>query len=142
VKTVTKEITFDAAHMLSGYDGLCGNLHGHTYRLQLTVGSERLNESGMVVDFGELKAFLKEQAADKFDHAIIFAGEGSRGESEEALLHWAKKFGQRHFVLPRGFPTAESMAQYVFDTANRRFAVVSVKLWETPDSFAEVTKCG
>ena len=68
--TVSKEITFDAAHMLSGYDGKCRNLHGHTYRLVVEVRGEP-DESGMVLDFFELKKRMQE-TADRFDHAYLY----------------------------------------------------------------------
>jgi 6-pyruvoyltetrahydropterin/6-carboxytetrahydropterin synthase len=134
---VTKEITFDCAHMLAEHDGLCANLHGHTYRLRLTVGGE-IGADGMVADFAEIKAFLRE-IADEWDHAIIFAA--VRGEAEDALLGWAEKYNKRRFVMPSGNPTAENMAQYVLAEAAKRFAGFSdcrVRLWETPTAFAEV----
>ena len=68
--TVTKEVMFDAAHLLTGYEGLCRNLHGHTYRLFASVCAEP-DERGMVVDFKRLKELVKSEIVDRFDHAFM-----------------------------------------------------------------------
>ena len=82
VITATKEVVFDCAHMLSGHEGLCKNLHGHTYKVQVTVGQvtsggrDRLIPSGpsasMVIDFKHLKEALNEVIVEPFDHAFVF----------------------------------------------------------------------
>ena len=64
---VSKEFTFDSAHFLTQYHGKCENLHGHTYRLRVTVEGP-IKEDGMVVDFKELKAVVKEKVVDRYDH--------------------------------------------------------------------------
>ena len=79
---VTKIFEFDTAHALHNYDGLCSNIHGHTYKLHVTVIGEPISDPsspkyGMVVDFGVLKNKIKENLVDKFDHSLIV----SRDES-------------------------------------------------------------
>jgi len=64
---VSKEFTFDSAHFLTKYHGKCENLHGHTYRLRVTV-SGPVQEDGMVLDFKELKGLVKERVIDRYDH--------------------------------------------------------------------------
>ena len=78
---VTKEVTFDSAHMLSNYQGRCANLHGHTYKLQVTVEgpiAPEGNEEGMVTDFNNLKRVI-DSVTECFDHAIIFSDDHLRG---------------------------------------------------------------
>jgi len=72
--TVTKEFSFDCAHMLTGHEGPCKNLHGHTYKLQVEVTSysgvqEEGPSKGMIVDFKDLKQIVKELIVDKLDHS-------------------------------------------------------------------------
>ena len=69
------EATFDSAHFLRGYNGKCANLHGHTWRVEVTVGSDTLTASGeqrgMVIDFADLKKAVR-NLADRFDHTLIY----------------------------------------------------------------------
>lgn len=67
---ITKSFTFDAAHKLIHYDGKCENLHGHTYKLQVSLKGEP-DEDGMLIDFTELKAIVEERVLDVLDHAYI-----------------------------------------------------------------------
>ena len=69
--------SFDSAHFLSGYQGKCSNLHGHRWKIEVTVGQETLQEEGnyrgMVIDFGDVKHAVK-ALADSYDHAMIYGG--------------------------------------------------------------------
>ena len=73
---ITKEFQFEMAHALLGYDGPCKNIHGHSYKLDVTVkgnvkaGTEDSDE-GMVVDFGIIKKLVKELIVDEFDHSLV-----------------------------------------------------------------------
>lgn len=140
---VTKEVTFDSAHMLSNYRGKCRNLHGHTYKLQVTLEgdiSSEGNSKGMVMDFNELKQYI-DSITNTYDHAIIFSDVDNRGEAEDALYHWAEKYNMNFIVVP-GKCTSESIAKYIaqsmFELVDTQGLKVSVKLWETPTSFVEV----
>ena len=67
---------FETAHALYGYDGKCKNIHGHSYKLFVTVkGSPILDSSnpkfGMVIDFGDIKKIVRAEVVDQFDHAIL-----------------------------------------------------------------------
>ena len=140
---VTKEITFDVAHMLSYYEGKCANLHGHTYKLQVTLKGNVDDETHMVLDFNILKDVLNQSVIDVFDHAIIFSDPKLRNEAEDKLCIWAKIYGKKYAVIPNGKTTCEDMAPYIRELISENLlsrqikAVVSVKLWETPTSFAE-----
>lgn len=123
---VTKSFTFDSAHFLPNHKGKCSSMHGHTYRLEVTVVREngKLIESGsdegMVIDFSDLKAIVKTEVVDKVDHK----------------------------VLNEVFPfrtTAENMAAHIFSVLTDKLQplgvkVERIKLYETPDSYAEVER--
>ena len=77
VVRITKQFTFEAGHALYGYDGKCKNIHGHSYKLSVTVIGTPINDDnnakfGMIIDFGDLKKIVKNEIVDKFDHSIIF----------------------------------------------------------------------
>ncbi len=135
---VTREVTFDSAHMLSDYVGKCHNLHGHTYKLQVTLESKVKDETGMVMDFKTLDQYIR-SVVDSYDHAIIFSSEKYRKEPENELLRWAREFGM-DYIICHSKCTAENIAfdiccdiQHLVDDSYK----VACKLWETPDSFAE-----
>jgi 6-pyruvoyltetrahydropterin/6-carboxytetrahydropterin synthase len=74
---ITKEFSFETGHALYGYDGKCKNVHGHSYKLSVTVIgvpiTDRTNvKFGMVIDFSDLKKIVKEEIVDHFDHATVF----------------------------------------------------------------------
>lgn len=86
---ITKIFTFDSSHMLDGHDGKCQNLHGHTYKLEITVSDGIIKggaKDGMVMDFTDLKAIVKQHITDPFDHAFIYHGGNSRECQIAALL--------------------------------------------------------
>ena len=73
---LTKEFSFEAAHALDGYDGPCREIHGHSYRLFVTVkGTPQADDAdpkcGMVMDFGLLKRIVYEQIVSRFDHSFV-----------------------------------------------------------------------
>lgn len=73
---ISKEFKFEMAHALPGYDGLCKNIHGHSYELIVTVAGRPINDAnnpknGMVMDFGQLKKIVRENIVDKFDHSLV-----------------------------------------------------------------------
>ncbi|MCX7883760.1 MAG: 6-carboxytetrahydropterin synthase QueD [Caloramator sp.] len=142
--TVTKEFTFDCAHMLSYHGGLCSNLHGHTYRLEVTASKDEItnegSDEGMIIDFGDLKRIVKDSVIDKFDHSFLFWESGSDAERE--IAETIKKYGMR-IVNLKDRPTAENIAIYIINTLNENLKdssinIVKVRLYETPTSYAEV----
>lgn len=146
---VTKEITFDCAHMLSGHDALCKNLHGHTYKLQVGIEGTQITEGSsadMIIDFKDLKEAINNEVMVRFDHATIISGEGYRGAAEQKLLYLVKTFDLRHVILPRR-TTAEDMALYIRQVITDylsshlekyNISNVSIRLYETPTSYVEV----
>lgn len=132
---LTKEHSFDSAHFLAGYDGKCGNLHGHRWRVLLTVQSETLREDrqqkGMCVDFAELKKDLRTEL-DALDHVLIIE-QGSLRESTMKALQ-EEKFQ----VVEMPFrPTAENFARYFYELFTLKgYPVAKVEVYETPNNSA------
>lgn len=134
---ITKIFSFDSSHMLDGHDGKCQNLHGHTYKLEITVSDGLIQggaKDGMVMDFTDLKTIVKQEIIDAFDHAFIYDGGNGRESQIAALLEsWNMKTLRLNCRT-----TAENMSIEMFSRLKRAgLNVCSVKLWETPSSCAE-----
>ena len=130
--TVAKTVKFDAAHVLTDHRGQCRNLHGHTYRVDVSVATEA--DGDMVIDFKELKGVLAEVICDRFDHSFIY-NTGSVGESEIAAV--VEKHGMRTVAIPFR-STVENLAKMFYNELKDRFVgLSSVKVWETSDNCAE-----
>lgn len=122
---ITKEFTFDAAHHLHCYDGKCKNLHGHTYKLIITI-SGYVNDIGISVDFGDVKRLYKEVIEAKLDHRYL------------------------NEVLPNMNTTAENMIVWIWEELDKQLDVEGLKklghrieelvLYETPTSYATMKR--
>ncbi len=138
---VTKQFTFETAHALYGYDGKCKNIHGHSYKLDVTVIGDPITDTshvkcGMVIDFGDLKKIVKSEVVDVWDHAIIL----NRNTPHSELAAYLIEKGN-HVVLVDYQPTSEKMIE---DFAHKISAKLpsnmhlhSLKLRETETAFAE-----
>ena len=130
--TISKDIKFDCAHMLSNYDGKCSNLHGHTYHGTVTLEGDVNPQTGMLIDYNRIK-----QIVDEFDHATVFSEEAIRNNGEQELYQWAKRYNMRMVEL-HGKSTAENIAT----TLALMFVVepgvdaVHIRLSETDGSWA------
>ena len=130
--TVTKTVKFEAAHVLTDHQGLCRNLHGHTYRVDVSVA--QAGDGDMVIDFKELKGILAEVILDRFDHSFIYNTD-SVGESEIAAV--VEKHGMRTVASPFR-STVENLAKMFYNELKGRIPGLSaVKVWETADNCAE-----
>jgi 6-pyruvoyltetrahydropterin/6-carboxytetrahydropterin synthase len=137
---VTKEFSFEMAHALWNYDGPCRNVHGHSYRLFVTLYGKPLEEpdnpkNGMVIDFSDLKKIVKKEIVDVFDHSVVV----SRHFDKEKKDMFSALFGNT--VLVDYQPTCENL---VSDFAGRIARLLpggimlhSLKLFETATSYAE-----
>ncbi|MDR2962193.1 MAG: 6-carboxytetrahydropterin synthase [Bacteroidales bacterium] len=137
---ITKEFTFDMAHALLGYDGLCCNIHGHTYTLQVTLkGHINTNENspkqGMVVDFGELKKIIKPLVVDAFDHALVLNEKHAQSESFLQIQD------QDKLIQVPFQPTCENLVAHfagiILHALPETVVLHSLRLYETPTSWAE-----
>jgi 6-pyruvoyltetrahydropterin/6-carboxytetrahydropterin synthase len=138
---ITKQFTFETGHALYGYDGKCKNVHGHSYKLSVTVIGSPITDTGnvkygMVIDFGDLKSIVKKEIVDVFDHATVF-------NKNTPHIELAKELKDRghHVILVDYQPTSENM---VIDFAEKikrnlpgNIKLFSLRLQETETSFAE-----
>lgn len=138
---ITKRFSFETAHALHGYDGKCKNLHGHSYKLDVTVIGSPIEDSsnvkfGMVIDFSDLKKIVKEDIEDVFDHATIF----NKNTPHLELARELERLGH-HIILVDYQPTSEMMILDFAERIKRRLPknikLFSLKLQETETSFAE-----
>lgn len=138
---ITKQFSFETGHALYGYDGKCKNVHGHSYKLSVTViGTPITDHSnvkfGMVIDFGDLKKIVKEEIVDQFDHATVF----NQNTPHIELANELKNRGH-HVILVNYQPTSENMvidfAEKIKNRLPNTIELHSLKLQETETSFAE-----
>ena len=137
---VTKLFTFDMAHALYGYDGPCRNIHGHTYKLSVTLKGKALADkdhpkNGMVMDFTDFKEIVKNTVVDVFDHSLVL----NQNSPHAALPELRNNFGKINYV-----PYQPSCENLIIDFLNRiktqlpqHIILNNLKLEETPTSFAE-----
>ncbi len=137
---VTKRFHFEMAHTLYEYDGLCRNIHGHSYNLEVTlIGEPRKEPShpkdGMVMDFGELKRIVKSEIVNRFDHALMV-----NSLIPESQLELLKKTTDRIIVVDFQ-PTSENIAAFIAEILQQQLpedvTLFSIRLFETVTSFAE-----
>ena len=135
---ITKEFKFEMAHALHGYDGLCKNIHGHSYKLWVTVKGEVRNENGhtkdgMVIDFAELKEIVKPEIIDKYDHSLVLNANSPHASIDLSSF-------EKVFHLPYQ-PTSENLvmdfATIIQSKMTKRITLCKVVLSETATSFAE-----
>lgn len=137
---VTKRFHFEMAHALFQYDGLCRNIHGHSYNLQVTLIGEAKKQpghpkDGMVLDFGDLKEVVKSKIVDRFDHALMINSLFS-----EEQINLLKQTSERIIVVDFQ-PTSENIVTYIAEILNQHLpsgvSLFSIRLYETVTSFAE-----
>jgi len=137
---VTKEFNFEMAHALWGYDGLCKHLHGHSYKLYVTVVGTPITDTndkklGMVIDFGDLKQIVKPMIVDVMDHSVAL-----NKNAPHAYFGDAKPLFDRIHLLDYQ-PTCENMvidfAHKIRNKLPQGVELYSIKLYETATSFAE-----
>ncbi len=117
--SITKVFTFDSAHHLNNYNGKCKNLHGHTYKLEVTVKGVP-DENGLVVDFHDLKDIVEDEVLSGIDH----------------------KYLNDIFDFN---PTCEMLGLWIWEEVKKRIAQIGcslekIVLWETPTSYITIDK--
>lgn len=139
--SITKEYRFEAAHRLPDHPGHCKNVHGHSYKLVVTVGcqDDKLNNQCMVMDFVDLGRIVKDAVVDKFDHAVVLY-------VNDSLAPVLEEFSRLHMndemrvVLLDAHPTAEYMAQafamLISDKLRESHHMVRIEVWETAKAYA------
>ncbi|MGK0386068.1 MAG: 6-pyruvoyltetrahydropterin/6-carboxytetrahydropterin synthase [Patiriisocius sp.] len=138
---ITKQFSFETGHALYGYDGKCRNVHGHSYKLSVSVIGIPIEDSnnvkfGMVIDFTDLKKIVKEEIVDVFDHATVF-------NKNTPHVELAKELSDRgHSVLLVDYqPTSEMMvidfSKKIKQRLPQNIQLHSLRLQETATSYAE-----
>ena len=138
---ITKQFSFETGHALYGYDGKCKNVHGHSYKLSVTVIGQPIQDRnnvkfGMVIDFSDLKKIVKEEIVDVFDHATVF------NQTTPHLELGLELRNRGHEVILVDYqPTSENMvidfAQKITKRLPAEIKLFALKLQETETSFAE-----
>lgn len=126
--------TFDSAHFLSGYNGKCANIHGHTWKLEVAISSQELKETGekrgMIIDFSDFKKAVRELASS-FDHTLIY----EKGSLKDGTVAALSAEGFKLTEVPFR-PTAENFAEHFYRSLAESLPVKSVSVYETPDNCA------
>lgn len=137
---VTKEFTFEMAHVLKGYDGPCKNVHGHSYHLFVTVSGVPVDDSsdpknGMVIDFSVLNEIVMHKIIDRFDHSVVISSDFD--EERKRIMTFA--FGNT--VIVDYQPTCENLvtdfARELKNAFPKGVRLYSLRLNETANSYAE-----
>jgi len=138
---ITKQFNFETGHALYGYDGKCKNVHGHSYKLSVTVigtpiGDSNNVKNGMVIDFGDLKKIVSSEIVNRFDHATVF-------NKNTPHIELARELEKRdhNVILVDYQPTSEMMlvdfAEKIKSRLPKNIKLHSLKLQETGTSHAE-----
>ncbi len=149
---LTKRFTFEMAHALPAYEGKCHNLHGHSYKLFVTVEGAPLQQQGaptdgMVLDFHQLKEVVNRCVVEPFDHALVLPRQGesvSEGEDEDEGRVLQTPFGDyaAKLILVDFQPTSENLLMHFARLLDGQFPagtrLHSLKLYETESSSAEL----
>ncbi len=137
---VTKEFNFEMAHALWNYDGACKNIHGHSYRLFVTLigipSSDPTDPKlGMVIDFKNLKSLVENPVVEFFDHALVLYK-----DAEGDILNSIRQMYEKVHVFDFQ-PTCENLVLYIVKTIQALLSpgidLHGVKLYETASSYAE-----
>ena len=137
---ITKIYDFEMAHVLKDYDGPCRNIHGHSYKLHVTVtGSPIADKSspklGMVMDFKDLKAIVKTHIVERFDHALVI-----NSEMDPEMISSIRKH-MENVILVDYQPTCENLvadfAGIIMKLLPTNVKLHNLRLWETATSYSE-----
>ena len=137
---ITKQFSFEMAHALRNYDGLCRNIHGHSYKMDITLAGQPLNDdnspkNGMVMDFGDLKRLVNEEIISLLDHALVL-----NAKTEKSLIDILKQNFEKIVVVDFQ-PTTENLLDFIANKLMKRLPenvkLCRVRLRETDTSYAE-----
>ena len=128
--SITVSGHFDSGHWLRNYEGKCANPHGHRFTYQIVIQGEKLNDQGILIDFTNIKQFMKDVIEEKFDHK---------------MLNEVPPFDKIN-------PTAENLAHSIYVGAynmisgnplpviRRHCKVTRVRVYESPDCWSEYSE--
>ena len=137
---ITKQFSFEMAHALHNYDGLCRNIHGHSYKMDITLAGQPLHDetspkNGMVMDFGDLKKLVNEEIISLLDHALVL-----NAKTDTQLIEVLKQNYEK-IVTVDFQPTTENLLNFIAEKIQTRLPkdvkLSCVRLRETDTSYAE-----
>ena len=137
---ITKQFSFEMAHALRNYDGLCRNIHGHSYKMDITLAGKPLQDesspkNGMVMDFGDLKRLVNEEIISLLDHALVL-----NAKTDNQLIEVLKQNYEK-IVTVEFQPTTENLLNFIAEKIQARLPnavkLNCVRLRETDTSYAE-----
>jgi len=128
------ELEFDAAHRLLRYKGKCESPHGHTFKAEIFLRGESLNEKSFLLDFVEVKQRIGQWIESHWDHAFLL-----NDQDEELVQALSRVEGARLYLFPGENPSTEVMARRLFEEARRMYGehIWKVRIWESPRQYAE-----
>lgn len=141
---ITKQFSFEMAHALRNYDGLCRNIHGHSYKMDITLTGQPLHDenspkNGMVMDFGDLKRLVNEEIISLLDHALVL-----NAKTDPQLVDVLKQNYEK-IVTVDYQPTTENLLEFIAGKIQSRLpetvTLTCVRLRETDTSYAEWCNC-
>jgi 6-pyruvoyltetrahydropterin/6-carboxytetrahydropterin synthase len=131
--TITKIFHFEAAHRITDYRGACRHLHGHSYKLEVSISVDEMGEGDMLMDFKDLKELVNESVIRPWDHALLLKdNEGNHADFDQLVgkIYWMKTE-----------PTAERMVLWIANKLAKGLPapvqLTGLKLYETAGSLAE-----
>ena len=140
---IGKVIQWDMGHRVLNHRSICKGLHGHRYKAEICVEGKLIeksgvSEEGMVIDFSDIKKTAQKLIQEELDHAFMV------WDKDEELLEFFKHSRGHKPVIVPFTPTAENVAAYIFHILKDKFSDIyktglhlqSIKLWETPTSYA------
>ena len=136
---VTKSATFEMAHALDTSMGKCANIHGHSYKLWITIGGtiDKENNKNIVIDFRTLKELIYSTIIEKYDHSFVLF----KNKKNEALKHHLESLGFQNIILLPFQPTTENMIQHFVSCLQEvlppDITLEKLRLQETENSYAE-----
>lgn len=126
---ISKEISFCYGHRLLNYSGKCRHLHGHNGRVELILDGVELDDRGMLVDFGDVKAPMKEWIDQNLDHRMLL-------NSNDPIISYLESTGEPLYLMDAN-PTAENIAKQIYLVAkSMKLPITQVRFWETDTSTA------
>ena len=137
---ITKQFSFEMAHALRNYDGLCRNIHGHSYKMDITLAGQPLHDesspkNGMVMDFGDLKRLVNEEIISLLDHALVL------NAKTDAQLIAVLKQNYEKIVTVDFQPTTENLLNFIANKLKTRLPenvkLCRIRLRETDTSYAD-----
>ena len=137
---ITKQFSFEMAHALRNYDGLCRNIHGHSYKMDITLAGQPLHDetspkNGMVMDFGDLKKLVNEEIISLLDHALVL------NAKTDAQLIAVLKQNYEKIVTVDFQPTTENLLNFIANKLKTRLPenvkLCRIRLRETDTSYAD-----